>query len=114
MKYQVKRVSTGKDVSPCEGAYLETHENWDVRDVSEEQFNERYSRGNGGLWKEVGKNHTVIYGYIARQMEDEEIWVIDINTLEELMAFIDKNGTIIIEHERPNIPLIYIYDGYIE
>ena len=46
----------------------------------------------------------------------EKSWIIEIDSLEDLISFIDKHGRIIIENScnDENIKRITIYDDYIE
>lgn len=47
---------------------------------------------------------------------DVPLWTIEINSLSELIGFVDKYGTIILEHtpKEQCYPHIDIYDDYIE
>lgn len=116
MIYIIKRVSCYNDESPCEEAIKKPFENWQTRAYTEDSFNERFSLKQG-TWRSIGKNHTTTKeGYITRQLNDEMLWSIEVNSLEDLDKFIQKYGTIIIEgpDNKNKAPTITIYDDYIE
>lgn len=114
MKFRITRTSGNyfDEAKPCEkavkGTYLYTH----TRSCTEEEFNRKHAHREG-LWRSKGINHRVdSRGYIQREDEIEG-FLIEINTLEELVAFIDEVGEIIISKDNP-LPEIEIYDDYRE
>ena len=114
MKFRITRTSGSSvdEAKPCEkavkGTYLYTH----TRTCTEEEFNRKFA-DREGLWRSKGINHRVdSRGYIQREHEIEG-FLIEINTLEELVAFIDEVGEIIISKDNP-MPEIEIYDDYRE
>ena len=115
MKVLVNRVSEYKnmDKAPCEGAKKELYTRIDERNVcSVEQLSER----NRIDWFKYGENHrTLPNGHIARDNPKGkgEGWFIEINTLEELIDFINKTDDVIIYQNSQFIEL-HIYDDYIE
>jgi hypothetical protein len=116
MIYIIKRASIDKNKRPCEEAIKKPFANWDTRYCTEESFNNRFALKHG-TWRSIGKNHTLTEdGYITRQMEDNLLYIIDINTLEDLHKIINKYGTLIIENGDSinKTPTITIYDDYIE
>jgi hypothetical protein len=118
MIYIINRASDHyiKKESPCEEAIEKAFENWDTRLCTEESYNNRFALKHG-TWRSKGKNHTLTEdGYITRQMEDNLLYIIDINTLEDLHRLIDKYGTLIIDNgdSRNKTPTITIYDYYME
>lgn len=116
MIYIIKRVSGYRDESPCEEAIKKPFENWHTRSCTEDSYNERFSLKQG-TWRSIGKNHTITNeGHITRQLNDEMLWSIEINSLKDLNKFIEKYGTIIIEgpDNKNKAPTITIYDDYIE
>lgn len=58
--------------------------------------------------------------YKDDRFRDEEKWIIELNTLDDLMAFINENGHAVIinsgetAYPQRNLPDIIIYDDYIE
>lgn len=53
-------------------------------------------------------------GWIVRDIESEG-WAIDIETIDDLMAFVDKNGDIVIQKDdAEDFPWLEIYDTYRE
>lgn len=94
MKFKVSRDSLMWDKKPCEEAVKESIEDWDVRTCTEGEFN-RKDHSFEGKWRDEGKNHKVLEnGWIARQVENRDAWVLGINTLESLIGFIVKYGDI--------------------
>lgn len=115
MKYIVTRTSSFGN-KPCRKAFKAYHEKWHTRTCTEEYFNEHFSK-NEGIWRENGKNHHITKeGYIKRQEEDQLLWTIEINTLEELNSFIKKYGEVVITENKCDSESmgIEIYDDYRE
>jgi hypothetical protein len=114
MKFRITRTSGScvDEAKPykkaVKGTYLYTH----TRTVSEEEFNRKFA-DREGLWRSKGINHRVdSRGYIQRE-DERDGFLIEINSLEELVAFIDEVGEIIISKDNP-MPEIEIYDDYRE
>lgn len=111
----VERISSYGDdeVAPCEEAYKKEYIRKDVRTFgSFEQFDNKF-RVN---FKDSGKNHRINEeGFIEREF-DEEGWFVEVDSLEELMEFKDKYGTLVLIDSLWNyeIPMIEIYDGWRE
>jgi hypothetical protein len=115
MKFIVSRTSGG-DTKPIEEAKIEHVEKWHTRTCDEETYNEKFS-AREGEWRSKGTNHSVTEaGYITRQEDDVEEWVINITTFEELIGILHKYGDIVMinkEYGR-SLPGIEIYDDYRE
>lgn len=67
-------------------------------------------------WHRRGTNHRVVNGFIKRDLGPEPCWLIDIESLADLISIIDdSNESIVIstgrDHEPPRIE---IYDDYRE
>jgi hypothetical protein len=99
----------------CEGAIKKPFPVFHVRTCNEEEFNKKFAPREG-LWKSKGFNHTTTEeGYIKRQEEDKEQWCISINSLDELMAFYEQHGQLIIKSNYlSGTPEIEIYNDYRE
>lgn len=115
MIYIVSRTSEDYMTKPCDEAVLRTFEQWDTRACTEEYFNTSFVSTSEGLWRSKGKNHKLNkLGQITRQVEDEEYWSIEINTIDELNNFVEKYGPIIFESSLntlyADVPSIEIYD----
>lgn len=100
---------------PIDGSYQKEITRVDVRSISDpSEFDYPRLREE---WYKAGTNHRVINGKIARDLGIEKVWVVNINTLEELMNFKDECGEDIIitasyiDHTTPEIE---IYDSYRE
>jgi len=115
MKFIIDRTSY-YDGKPCKGAFKSKVEYWHERTCSEEYFDKHFS-DKEGLWRSKGKNHTVINkNWITRKEEDNEVWCINIDSLKELLKFMEKYGDIVImpySYNNKDIK-IEIYDGYRE
>jgi hypothetical protein len=100
---------------PCEESFKKPLPSFHIRTCTEEEFNKRYS-DREGLWRSEGTNHTVTEeGYIKRQEADKEEWCVNIKSIEELMSFHEKHGTLIIKRGYSSlVPEIEIYDDYRE
>ena len=116
MKYIIKRTSVWNEEKPCDEAFKHPHEKWHTRTCTEEEFNKRFSSMEG-LWRDKGTNHSITEkGWITRQEPDTMEWTIEINSLEELNAFADKYGQLVVSPEAysSKSPEIEIYDYYRE
>jgi hypothetical protein len=114
MKFRITRTSGScvNEAKPCEKAVKGTYLYTSTRTCTEEEFNRKFA-DREGLWRSKGINHRVdSRGYIQREYEREG-FLIEINTLEELVAFVDEVGDIVISKDNP-MPEIEIYDGYRE
>lgn len=117
MKYIVTRASShvwDGDIGPCEEARKEEVIWTDEREVDDP----RKLKFGGDEWytQEGFFNHRVENGHIKRDWKEQK-WVIEINSLEELNAFVEKYGDIIIENYyfgNSEHTAITIYDDYVE
>jgi len=67
-----------------------------------------------GKWLEVGTNHRLINGHIARDLEEVSQWVIDLDD-HELIEFAKTHGNIILQFSvKSYFPILEIYDSYRE
>ena len=101
---------------PCGEAKLSLVESWNTRTCDEKTFNENFSEREG-LWRSKGRNHSIDKnGYITRQMEDYEEWTVEFATLEELIAFSNKYGELVVQASwyESKYGSIEIYDDYRE
>ena len=108
MIFEIDRASFVDDTKqPCDGAKLNTR-------IEKEQVGRHASVRK--YWYKVGKNHRVEDGKLTRDLE-HEVWEIEINSLEELMSLIDKEGRRIVlgrSYRFDNMGAITIYDDYLE
>lgn len=113
MKFRITRTSSDcfYEKKPCKkavkGKYLYTH----TRSCTEEEFNRKFS-DREGPWRSKGINHRVdSRGYIQRE-DEREGFIIEINSLEELLELIaEVDWHVVISKDHPT-PEIEIYDGY--
>ena len=118
MKYVVERASTFFDetISPCKEAHLELILHTDERTADDPSKIPSYKNNPNEWFEEKGYfNHRVENGHIKRDYWKNE-WVIEINTLDELMRFTNDYGDIVIYRFAfgTTLPQIMIYDDYIE
>ncbi|MFR9276524.1 MAG: hypothetical protein ACLVK5_00255 [Peptoniphilus senegalensis] len=75
---------------------------------------EAFEEKNNCSFKAMGMNHRVLPDKtIARDFEID-CYLIEINTLEELMKLEDKYGSLIVMHLNYNYPVLEIYDTWRE
>lgn len=98
------------DKKPCKEAFRHKIPNWVIRTCSEEEYNKRFAKNEGGLWRARGTNHqTTKEGYIKRQDGMKECWGININSIDQLIELSKKYGELIFDEDE-----IEIYDDYRE
>lgn len=124
MNFLVERTSERCDEDnpkPCDDERLvfEEYDEIEIRTCTEEIFNKKFSEQEG-LWRSKGINHNTYKNgeYIQRTFPNaKKGWFIELNSLEELMEFINKyaNDVVITKsmfnHE---IKCIEIYDTWRE
>ena len=119
MKFIIKRTSGRANSSPCVEAKEEQVVRTETRTFhSPEEFDKKFANREG-TWLSVGTNHRIgKNGYICRDREMMDVWVIEINSIEELVALSRKYGEIIITDHYLDIndmhPTLEIYDDYRE
>ena len=113
MEYLVTRTSFWNDEKPAKGCYKKEYITHDVRTLdSFEKYAEKFKE----KFKNRGFDHCINdRGYIQRSFNSEG-WFIELSTFDELNAFIEKYGDVIIgkHHANKNILEIEIYDSYRE
>lgn len=105
MKYIVTINGNIDNECPCEGANLAHEPYWDTRTCSEEYYNDNIAVHDGGTWLSQGtRHHETENGWIRRQLGTFPEWTINIDTMEEMTSFIEKNGPVTITPaERPKL-----------
>ena len=119
MKYIVTRTGQYGDGKPCEEASLEHATRIDYRTCK--TIEEAKMKPWIKQWHEGGINHREANGMIAcHSLTKSVIWTMEINTIDELLKFIEQHGEVVIGEyyvsyiEHPGIIRIEIYDGYRE
>lgn len=112
MEFEVERTSEFLSLhEPCEEAYEKEVIRFDIRTFGNfEEYDAKFKDN----WTDRGVNHCVNKdGNIQREIK-EKTWFVRIDTLEELLAFKDKYGRLVIEDawDRENVTKVEIYDGY--
>lgn len=119
MKFIIRRTSVWGNSSPCVEAKEEQVVETETRTLhSPEEFDKKFADREGS-WLSVGTNHRIDRnGYICRDRKKMNVWTIEINSIEELIALSRKYGEIIIADHYLNIndmhPTLEIYDDYRE
>ena len=115
MTFQIKRTSLVQDTKPCDEALLKAVKRVEkFRAVSYDKFKDIH-----GGWFDYGENHRMENGFIKRDV-DENIWVLELETIDELIEFRNKYGNIILtEHsfnscDNKSYPILEFYDDYRE
>lgn len=114
MKFHISRVSDWTDdTPPCKEAYKDQYVRIDERTVNDPK---KIPAGCND-WYEEGRNHRVEKGHIKRDFDDTD-WFIDIESLDQLMKLVKREGSLIIQDtyflgDEKNGE-IKIYDDYIE
>lgn len=117
MKFIVSRTSVGKDISPCTEAKRDSVVYTEFRTFGSPEAFDKYRAKREGKWLSVGTNHRVNeHGCITRDNGTMDVWMIELNSLEELIMFCNKYGDVIIRDNMYNEQYkeIEIYDDYRE
>lgn len=117
MKFVVRRASVWGETKPCDEAVQEKIMRVDTRFFRspDEYDNKRYV--NTPKWLEEGMNHRITKkGFIQRDLGYKTVWIINLDSLDDLIAFQEKYCDVIIRDSyiNPDYKEILIYDGYIE
>lgn len=119
MKFIVTR--TSDETPPCEEAKKEKIVLVECRRFeSPEDFDKHIanSKTEKEPWCSVGTNHRKTdKGFICRDIGEKIAYVVEINSLEELISFCKKYGEVIVNYEfneGDNYPSIEIYDDWRE
>ena len=118
MKFVICRTSMWTEEKPYEKCVREIVDRIEVRSLNTpEQYDTRFSTREG-KWLSRGVNHCINEeGYIQRtHKNDREVWVIEVNTLDELIALQKEIGEeLILSTVRyDGVPSLEIYDSYRE
>lgn len=120
MKFIITRTSEWDDSSsPCAEAKRSQVVRVETRTLrTPEEFDKKFA-AREGTWLSVGSNHrTGRDGYICRDREMMDVWTIEVNFIEELVALSRKYGEIIIANHylssNDEYPALEIYDDYRE
>ena len=116
MEFVIKKTSMWTEEKPCEEAYSKALTKLDVR--TEKTFAEARKKHWFKEWYDNGINHRIENGYIVCDAKEKRaVWMIKIDTLDQLLAFIEKYGELIISDDaeyKENQRYIEIYDAYRE
>jgi hypothetical protein len=111
MKFHIRRTSMWNKTKPCKEAYQ-----IDGFRVDERTVKDPSKIPDGEKWYKEGVNHRLVKGHICRDFPTK-LWVMEINSLEELMKFSKKYGELVIRDDdwaAKDMPMIEIYDDYRE
>ena len=119
MKFIIRRTSVWGNSSPCAEAKEDQVVGIETRTFrTPEEFDKRFA-AREGAWLSVGNNHRIGRDcYICRDRDMMNVWTIEVNSIEELVALSRKYGEIIVaDHylsSNDEYPTLEIYDDYRE
>lgn len=112
MRFTIHRTSEYRtEVQPCKGAYQV-----DSFQVDERTVKDPSKIPDGKDWYSKGINHRVVKGHIFRDFP-VKVWVVDIESLEELLEFTKEHGEIVLSGSSwrsREFAALEIYDDYRE
>jgi hypothetical protein len=122
-RFLIRRTSNGyspTDDPPCEGCERGTYPYWDVRTFK--SFEEHDAKLTRERFVDRGTEHQVVRGPrggavgIKRRLRDEDGWFREFTDLNDLLAFADEHGELVIGSAlgNPSVREIEIYDDYRE
>ena len=114
-KFIVRRASSlVGSLPPIENCTREEVTYISVRTLhSFEEFDKKFGRREG-RWIDTGWGHCVNKrGYIQRY-ERRECWVVEVESLQELLFMVEDYGDIIVGYSEYVLPVLTIYDDYME
>ena len=116
MKFAISRTSRMFDEKspPTKGAFRDQYVAIDRR-TTDDPSKIPWAKGESAWWYAEGRNHRVVKKEICRDL-DREGWFIEIDSLDELMALLDKEGQLVLRESWANDEIleIEIYDGWRE
>jgi hypothetical protein len=118
MKFQITRTSGGEGKPKVNGKFPLVHERYTRIDTRTVNDPAKIPAEHGSAWWYAeGINHRVEGGRIKRDFPDDaEGWFVEIETLDDLMRLVDRNGSIIVNRawDNDSVRTIEIYDDYRE
>jgi hypothetical protein len=111
MKFICERTSVWNDIRPCEEAKQELIKHTEYRTRSIEYLKKHLP---GSLHGDGSEYHNCRGG--CKRDYTKTRWVVEFNTLEELIAFKEKYGDLVLRHDclDSELPVVEIYDSYRE
>ena len=106
MRFKVNRASGTEP--PCKGAVLEKYTTEWKLDLSKMKKNDRVHTLLKHSHEQKGVNCKIENDWLIKEFEQES-WFIEINSIEELMTLVEKEGHIVLASDE-----ITIYDDYLE
>jgi hypothetical protein len=110
MIFHVTRTSIWSEKKPCDGVFQGKYTWIDTRTVDDPS---KLFGVQKDQWYTTGENHRVEDGFIKRDLIKDG-WMIEINTLEELLDFCKEIKEEIVLTCKDGTPGIEIYDAYRE
>lgn len=109
MEYKVTRTSSIFGEKPCAEAFSKMFPQYEkISNIC--MYNEDADHYGTPRWEQEGTEHSYSDGHYKRRMpDDEKVWFVEINSLEELNAFVSKYKSVIIFDS-----MLEIYDTYRE
>lgn len=112
MEFVITRTSTYGG-QPHERAVKKSKPDYHCYNGTEEEWNERMAPNN--QWRDRGTEHQVLEdGTIKRRLGDVSVWLMNFNTLEELLEFVKEVECSVIIGTDEDGNELEIYDDYRE
>ena len=113
MKFIITRTSDyQKKKPPTENATYEEYETVDMVILKDEKERDAYIETKG--WKNEGYGHKKVSKTRAQRTLKLKDWFIEVETLDDLLKLMEKEGELIIGQYGRKYPYIEIYDYYRE
>lgn len=117
MLFQITRTSLWDDTKPYDKCIPIKLTRVDRRTFRTPEEHDARCAKHSSKWFDIGTNHRVENGYIVRDLGTEDLWGLEINSIEELMAFKEAVGAELVistSYTDWTFPKIEIYDDYRE
>lgn len=117
MEFEVTRTSIHDHARPCPEAEERMVEQWDERTFKSPE--EHDARFPSNPWLSRGRDHQLVHGPrggvvgIRRRVDDRKAWFVEIESIDGLLAFMDKHGAVVLSRDG-TWPELEIYDDYRE
>jgi hypothetical protein len=109
MRFIIKKTSeAGSEGKPCEEAVVGMHTVTEYRSRNQTNWTQQLRLD----WADIGRNHRDVGNNRVAREQDRQVWFVEIQTLDVLLAFMAKYDELILKPGNP--PTIEIYDDYRE
>jgi hypothetical protein len=107
MKFRVTRTSVwSNETQPCPEAQADDYQHWTYWTLSPTKLADRYPLIDSATIEKAPAG--------SRSSKTQRGWFVDIATIDDLAAFLQRHGSVVIEYDRQETPTLEIYDNYRE